>query len=229
MGRVEGIRDQNGSHSPLKVRVARIPRARTREASRNRDPSGSTRAKSIEKTRAGLALVVGAGAALLAEPDAVVYADLARWEIHRSWISEEGHEAWSGLPVEGDLMAGSSAMLGRGASERWWLGGSELRLGGASELHWMGASERRLGGASERAFLAASEWRLRGASERRFRGASERRLGGASERSPGGASERRLDGASELWPRPVDEAAFPSLDGRRPRPCSRRLGDPTHH
>jgi hypothetical protein len=37
----------------------------------------------IEKTRAGLALVVGAGAALLAEPDAVIYADLARWEIQQ--------------------------------------------------------------------------------------------------------------------------------------------------
>jgi mannose-6-phosphate isomerase class I len=37
----------------------------------------------IERTREGLALVVGAGASLLAEPDVLVYADLARWEIQQ--------------------------------------------------------------------------------------------------------------------------------------------------
>ncbi len=37
----------------------------------------------IEKTRAGLALVVGAGASLLVQPDVLVYADLARWEIQQ--------------------------------------------------------------------------------------------------------------------------------------------------
>jgi mannose-6-phosphate isomerase class I len=35
----------------------------------------------IDKAQAGLVLVVGTGAALLAEPDVLVYADLARWEI----------------------------------------------------------------------------------------------------------------------------------------------------
>ena len=62
----------------------------------------------------------------------------------------------AGLPVEGDLLAGSSALLGRGASERRWLGGSELRLGGASELLWVGASERRFGGAGVDSFGKAA-------------------------------------------------------------------------
>jgi hypothetical protein len=122
---------------------------------------------------------------------------LARWEIHRSWISEEGREVRGGVLVDGDLMAGSSGLLGRGASERSWRAGSELRLGGASEMLWMGASERRFGGASERLYQAASERLLRGASERRFRGASERLLRGASERLLRGASERLMRGASE--------------------------------
>jgi hypothetical protein len=37
----------------------------------------------IGKTREGLALVVGAGASLLAEPDTLVYADMTRWEIQQ--------------------------------------------------------------------------------------------------------------------------------------------------
>ncbi|HXK08112.1 MAG TPA: class I mannose-6-phosphate isomerase [Vicinamibacteria bacterium] len=37
----------------------------------------------IDATRAGLVLVVGAGATLVAEPDVLVYADLARWEIQQ--------------------------------------------------------------------------------------------------------------------------------------------------
>jgi hypothetical protein len=37
----------------------------------------------IERTREGLALVVGTGASLLVEPDAIVYADMARWEIQQ--------------------------------------------------------------------------------------------------------------------------------------------------
>jgi mannose-6-phosphate isomerase class I len=37
----------------------------------------------IEKMREGLAVVVGAGASLLAAPDVLVYADLARWEIQQ--------------------------------------------------------------------------------------------------------------------------------------------------
>jgi hypothetical protein len=130
---------------------------------------------------------------------------LARWELHRSWISEEGREIRRSDLVEGDLMAGSSAFFAPGASERRWLAGSELRLGGASELLWMGASERRLGGASEREYLAASEWLMRGASERRIRGASEGRLGGASE--------RRLGGASEIVPRSAGGSAYPRPDG----------------
>jgi len=100
---------------------------------------------------------------------------LARWEMHRSWISEEGDESSIRLPVEGNLMAGSSATLG-------WRVGSELRLGGASELLYRGASERRLGGASERLYRGASDRVMRGASERLYRGASERR-GGKGEPS----------------------------------------------
>lgn len=37
----------------------------------------------IDKMRDGLAVVVGAGASLLAEPDVLVYADMARWEIQQ--------------------------------------------------------------------------------------------------------------------------------------------------
>jgi mannose-6-phosphate isomerase class I len=37
----------------------------------------------IDKMRDGLALVVGAGASILARPDVLVYADLARWEIQQ--------------------------------------------------------------------------------------------------------------------------------------------------
>ncbi len=37
----------------------------------------------VEAARSGLVLVVGAGAALVAPPDALVHADLARWEIQR--------------------------------------------------------------------------------------------------------------------------------------------------
>jgi hypothetical protein len=118
---------------------------------------------------------------------------LARWEIHRSWITERGRQWLGPVPVAGRLDPGSSERLG--ASERRWLGASERRLRGASELLYLGASERRLGGASERLYLSASEWLARGASERRLRGASERQLRGASERRLGGASEARLRAA----------------------------------
>jgi hypothetical protein len=37
----------------------------------------------IDKAQGGLILVVGTGATLLAEPDVLVYADLARWEIQQ--------------------------------------------------------------------------------------------------------------------------------------------------
>ena len=122
---------------------------------------------------------------------------LARWEIHRSWVTETGSETHHELPGNAARLLGSSELAGLGASERLWLVGSELRLTGSSELLYRGASERRLGGASERLFRGASERRLGGASERLLRGASERRLGGASERRFRGASERLHHGASE--------------------------------
>jgi hypothetical protein len=140
---------------------------------------------------------------------------LARWEIQRSWVSEEGREVRDSLPVDGELLAGSSARPGPGASERRWLAGSELRLRGASEVHWMGASERRLGGASERLYQAASERMLRGASERRYRGASERLLRGASERLLRGASERLARGASERLLRGASERLLRGASERR--------------
>jgi hypothetical protein len=116
---------------------------------------------------------------------------LARWEVHRSWVSVATRSAEpAGAVARSD---------GRpvGASERF-LAASELRLRGASEVFFLGASERRLGGASETRFLAASQWIARGASERRLTGASEWRLMGQSELRLMGASERRLSGASEL-------------------------------
>ena len=130
---------------------------------------------------------------------------LGRWQVYRSWTTEEGWESTETAPDARVLAPGSSERLPLGASGRRWHGESELRLGGASEAFFLGASERRLGGASELNYLAASEWRMmgaseqlmRGASERLMRGASERRLGGASEWSARGASERRLGGASE--------------------------------
>ena len=115
---------------------------------------------------------------------------LARWEVHRTWVSVSGR-----LP---DLGVGAGQhTLPLGASERHALSASELRLRGASEIFFVGASERRLGGASELRFLAASQWIARGASERRLMGASEWRLMGASERRLMGASEQRAGGASE--------------------------------
>jgi hypothetical protein len=43
----------------------------------------------VEAARSGLVLVVGAGAALVAPPDVLVHADLARWEIQRRQRSHE--------------------------------------------------------------------------------------------------------------------------------------------
>jgi hypothetical protein len=121
---------------------------------------------------------------------------LARWEIHRAWVSSQGRGVRSAaLPVRGAQGGASERMLG--ASEWQWLGGSELRLRGASEVHYLGASERRLLGASEMLFQGASQLLVRGASERRLIGASEIRLRGASEQVMRGASERVLAGASE--------------------------------
>ena len=116
---------------------------------------------------------------------------LARWEVHRSWVSVASRPA----DAQRSLPYGSLTPIG--SSERM-LSASELRLRGASEIFYLGASERRLGGASESRFLGASQALLRGASERRLAGASELRLGGASERKIGGASERHLAGASEI-------------------------------
>jgi hypothetical protein len=116
---------------------------------------------------------------------------LARWEVHRTWVSITSR---NGESISHGAVQGRSTL---GASERYALSASELRLRGASEIFFLGASERRLGGASETRFLAASQWIARGASERRFMGASEWRLMGASERRLMGASERRLMGASE--------------------------------
>jgi hypothetical protein len=115
---------------------------------------------------------------------------LARWEVHRSWVSSTGRVA--DTPLGADLPG-----VKLGSSERQALSASELRLRGASEVFFLGASERRFMGASETRFLGASQWMARGASERRFMGASEWRLMGASERRLMGASERRLMGASE--------------------------------
>jgi hypothetical protein len=116
---------------------------------------------------------------------------LARWEVHRSWLGVSTRSAepaaLGGIGVSGVPI---------GSSERF-LAASELRLRGASEVFYLGASERRLGGASETRFIAASQWIARGASERRLAGASEYRFSGASELLIKGASERRLAGASE--------------------------------
>jgi hypothetical protein len=120
---------------------------------------------------------------------------LALWEIYRSWVSSGGiavrNETWRAAEP-------GASELRIGASERRFLGQSELRLRGASELFQLGASELMLRGASETLFAGASEWRMRGASERTMAGASEWRTLGASERTMAGASEWRARGASEL-------------------------------
>jgi hypothetical protein len=125
---------------------------------------------------------------------------LARWEVQRSWVAEEGHEV-HGVRVlarEGSGgPGGSSELVAMGSSELRWRGESELRLMGGSERLYLGASERRTMGSSERMLRGASEWLVRGASERRMAGESELRFRGASERLFAGASERRLGGASE--------------------------------
>jgi hypothetical protein len=121
---------------------------------------------------------------------------VARWEIYRSWISEETANA-VGSEMKEYSIPGSSEKLLMGASEQRWRYASELRLGGASEVFFMGASEYRARGASERLFMGASQYKMRGASETQYQGASELRMRGASERLIGGASELRLGGASE--------------------------------
>jgi len=120
---------------------------------------------------------------------------VARWEIYRSWVSEEKAQL-SGEPKE-YAIPGSSEKLLLGSSEMRWRYASEARLGGASEIFFMGASEYKMRGASERMFKGASEYLMRGASERQFAGSSEVRMRGASERMLGGASELRMGGASD--------------------------------
>jgi hypothetical protein len=152
---------------------------------------------------------------------------IARWHVYRTWIAEEGHEIT--LRGGGTAAPGASDLRLGGASERRWMGASELLMAGASELWFRGASERRLGGASERSFAGASEWVMRGSSERRFLGASELRFGGASEWAYqgasearlGGASERRLGGASEQRP-----SGFEAADASFRGASEERLGTP---
>jgi hypothetical protein len=113
---------------------------------------------------------------------------LATWELRRTIEVAGGFETF-GVGHQGGrwepLAPGASEwrFVPAGASERRWLGASELLARGGSEVFMVGASERQFRGASERRFTGASERRFRGASERLQRGASERRLGGASERT----------------------------------------------
>ena len=134
---------------------------------------------------------------------------LARWEVHRSWVSV------SSRPGEAPVMGLPGARNGVPIGSSHALSSSELRLRGASEVFYLGASERRLGGASETRFLAASQWVARGASERRMLGASEWRVGGASELRLVGASERRLAGASERHLAGASERRFAGASERR--------------
>lgn len=140
---------------------------------------------------------------------------LARWEVHRSWIAEEGVEVRGQTVRIAGRAPGSSELLTQGASERRWRAASELRLGGSSELYFVGASELRLRGASERLYQAASELRLRGASERLYQAASELRFAGASEQLLRGASERAWKGASEQLLRGASERRFAGASEER--------------
>lgn len=63
------------------------------------DEAAAEAARSRIATAAGLVLVIGVGATLLAEPDILVYADMARWEIQTrykagasNWRSDNGDE-----------------------------------------------------------------------------------------------------------------------------------------
>lgn len=147
---------------------------------------------------------------------------LARWEVHRSWISVSSRSVDRVAPGGREAINGSSSWAG--ASERHLLSSSELRLRGASEIFMVGASERRLGGASETRFLGASQWAARGASERRLLGASEWRLAGASERRLAGASERRLAGGSERRLAGASERHVGGASERRQGASESRLG-----
>jgi hypothetical protein len=138
---------------------------------------------------------------------------LARWEVHRSWVSVTSRTVDALAPHGSNKVNGASSF--GGASERFALAASELRLRGASELFMLGASERRLGGASELRFLGASQWAAKGASERRLLGGSEWRLAGASEYRLAGASERRMAGASERMLSGASERRLSGASERR--------------
>jgi hypothetical protein len=147
---------------------------------------------------------------------------LATWEYRRTIEVAGGHELFGAQgESEGGYWEPAGASEWRfvpgGASERRWVGASELLVRGGSEVYMLGASERRFGGASERLFTGASERRFRGASERRFRGASERRLGGASERTLQGggvaalgASEQLARGGASELARDVGGSGYPT-------------------
>jgi Domain of unknown function (DUF4912) len=151
---------------------------------------------------------------------------ISRWEIHYSWLTEQGGVRIETLPILARILGGyratqaeggsearllaeswASESLQMGASEWQWLGGSELWLAGASEILAVGASEVL--------WLGATEWLFAGASERWWIGASESWLGGASEAL--GASEAMVSseallgraieapGASELLQAPSSE------------------------
>jgi|GEM_PF-743903 len=156
---------------------------------------------------------------------------LTRWEVYRSWGEQSGrhivHVQGGTGEGHGAAAIGASEQLMRGASERVWRGGSELRLGGSSEVFYLGASELRLAGASERMYMGASELVRRGASERRLsgeaqwarQGASEGRLGGEAQWVGGGGSEGRLGGSSDFAPRapspsPIGASEYPRPPGR---------------
>ena len=164
---------------------------------------------------------------------------LATWEYRRVVELPGGfaRDAAAGAGGEGrwEPIDGSSSAwryVARGASERRWLGASELLYRGGSEVWLMGASERLFRGGSERLYRGASERRFRGASERLFRGASERRFMGASEWRLGGAEHAAehanvgaLGGASERLAgggRAAGESAPATWDEASPYPRPER-------
>jgi hypothetical protein len=121
---------------------------------------------------------------------------LATWEYRRTVEVQGGFERLEQAGWWEPIAPGASEMryIAGGASERRWLGSSELLMRGGSEVYMLGASERLLRGASERLYKGASERMYRGASERLMRGASERLYRGASERLVAGAGEARTAG-----------------------------------
>jgi hypothetical protein len=117
---------------------------------------------------------------------------LSTWSVRWVRAMTPMIERW-GFGLERTIVAGyeraevtlgaseGSAMLERGASERWRIG--------ASERMWLGASEWLAAGGSETLFLGGSQWAFAGASVFILLGASERM----------GASEAWRSGGSEAW------------------------------